>query len=364
MTATFTPSLRIAIVAPVWFEIPPTAYGGIEWICAWLADGLVARGHDVTLIGAGRDGTRARFLQTYEQCPSERLGESLPEVIHTAKVGRLLRDLDVDLIHDHTLCGPLQAAYRDAPTFVTAHGPLDGDLGDYYRALGKDVNMVAISHSQRAQAPGLNWVGTVHNAIPVEDYPFRDDKEDFLLFLGRMSPDKGAHLAIEAARAAGRPLVIAGKCNEPAEKRYFDQYIAPHLGPDITWVGQADPPVKKDLMARAHAFLFPIQWAEPFGIVMVEAMACGTPVIAIRGGSVNEVVQHGTTGFICDGPSEMPDLIARAGEISPAACRDHAVNKFDVSRMVEGYEKAFVHALERRSSRAQRFKSARDQLSA
>jgi glycosyltransferase involved in cell wall biosynthesis len=348
MTATFTPSLRIAIVAPVWFEIPPTAYGGIEWICAWLADGLVARGHDVTLIGAGRDRTRARFLQTYEQCPSERLGESLPEVIHTALVGRLLRDLDLDLVHDHTLCGPLQAAYRDAPTFVTAHGPLDGDLGDYYRALGNDVKMVAISNSQRAQAPGLNWVGTVHNAIPVDDYPFREDKEDFLLFLGRMSPDKGAHLAIEAARQAGRPLIIAGKCNEPAEKEYFDRYVAPHLGPDVTWIGQAGVGVKKDLMSRAHAFLFPIQWEEPFGIVMVEAMACGTPVIAIRGGSVNEVVRHGRTGFICDDAAELPQLIAMAGEISPAACRAHAKNKFDVARMVEGYEQAFLHSLERR----------------
>lgn len=351
MTATFTPSLRIAIVAPVWFEIPPAAYGGIEWICAWLADGLVARGHDVTLIGAGRDGTRARYLKTCDECPSERLGESLPEVIHTARAGRLLQGLDIDLVHDHTLCGPLQAANRRAPTFVTAHGPLHGELGEYYRSLGTTVNMVAISNSQRSEAPRLNWVSTVHNAIPVDDYPFQTEKEDFLLFLGRMSPDKGAHLAIQAAREAGRPLVLAGKCNEPAEKAYFDDFVAPHLGPEITWVGQADVSTKKDLMSRAYAFLFPIQWQEPFGIVMVEAMACGTPVIAIRGGSVNEVVHHGTTGFICDHPSELPALIERAGDLHASACRAHARDNFDVARMVEGYEQSFLRTLQRRPDR-------------
>ena len=248
MPITSPPSLRIAIVAPPWFEIPPHAYGGIEWICAWLAEGLLARGHDVTLVAAGRDRTRARFLQTFEECPSERLGDCFPDLIHTALAEKLLQDLQVDLVHDHTLCGPLQAGHRAVPTFVTAHGPLDGDIGTYYRALGNSVNLVSISNSQRAEAPMLNWAATVHNGIPVADYPFRKDKEDYLLFLGRMSPDKGAHLAIDAARAAGRSLVIAGKCNEPAEKAYFEAFIEPKLGPDVTWFGQADAIAKKDLM--------------------------------------------------------------------------------------------------------------------
>ncbi|CAN5868301.1 glycosyltransferase family 4 protein [soil metagenome] len=349
MSSTPTPSLRIAMVAPPWFEIPPNAYGGIEWICAWLAEGLLARGHDVTLIAAGRDRTRARFLQTFPDCPSERLGDGLPDVIHTALTERLLQDLQVDLVHDHTLCGPLQAGRRAVPTFVTAHGPLAGDIGDYYRALGNAVNLVSISGSQRAEAPELNWAATVHNGIPVEEYPYRKDKEDYLLFLGRMSPDKGAHLAIDAARSAGRPLVIAGKCNEPPEKAYFDEYIAPKLGPDITWIGQVDAGKKKELMGGAHAFLFPIRWSEPFGIVMVEAMACGTPVVALRGGAVDEVVHHGMTGFVSDDPAELPELIDRAGDISPAACRAHALNNFDIGKMVEGYEKAYIETLERRS---------------
>lgn len=345
MTDSNTPSMKLALIAPVWFEIPPPAYGGIEWICAWLAEGLVDRGHEVTLIGAGRNRTSANFLQTYAEPPSVRLGESLPEVIHAAAADQYLQGLDLDLVHDHTLCGPLQARGRATPTMVTAHGPVAGELGSYFRKLGDSISLVAISHSQRAEAPDLNWCSTVHNAIPVNEYPFRADKEDFLLFLGRMSPDKGVHLAIEAAREAGRPLVIAGKCNEPAEMAYFDSRIRPLLGSDIEWIGQADAARKKDLLSRAHCFLFPIRWAEPFGIVMVEAMACGTPVVALRGGSVNEVVAHGTTGFICDKPAELPSFIDRAGEISPSACREHAMSRFDVSKMVEGYEQAFQKTL-------------------
>lgn len=345
MSITTSPSLRIAVVAPAWFEIPPNAYGGIEWICAWIAEGLIDRGHEVTLIGAGRDRTRARFLPTYQECPSSRLGDVMPEIIHCARANRLLEDLDVDLVHDHTLCGPLQAAGRRVPTFVTAHGPVAGDFADYYRALSSDVSLVAISGSQRNEAPELNWRATVHNAIPVAEYPFVQQKDDYLLFLGRMSADKGAHLAIDAARAAGRPLVIAGKCNEPMEMAYFKDMIEPRLGPDISWIGQADSETKKDLLARAHAFLFPIRWAEPFGIVMVEAMACGTPVIALRGGSVDEVVHHALTGFISDDPADLPGLIERAGEIHPADCRSRAMNLFDVSRMVRGYERAFLRHL-------------------
>jgi glycosyltransferase involved in cell wall biosynthesis len=348
MIDSHVPSMKLALIAPVWFEVPPDAYGGIEWICAWLAEGLVDRGHDITLIGAGRSRTNAKFLQTFAEPPSARLGESVPEVIHAAAADQYLRGLDIDLIHDHTLCGPLQARGRTRPTMVTAHGPVAGELGSYFRKLGDSISLVAISNSQRAEAPDLNWSATVHNAIPVNEYPFRAEKEDFLLFLGRMSPDKGVHLAIQAAREAGRPIVIAGKCNEPAEMAYFDSQIRPLLGSGVEWIGQADAGRKKDLLSRAHCFLFPIRWAEPFGIVMVEAMACGTPVVALRGGSVNEVVSHGTTGFSCDRPSELPFFIDRAGEISPAACREHAMSRFDVSKMVEGYERAFQEAVSAR----------------
>jgi glycosyltransferase involved in cell wall biosynthesis len=333
--------MRIGIVAPVWFEVPPSAYGGIEWLCAWLAEGLTDRGHEVTLIGAGRSRTRAHFLQTFAEPPSQRLGESMPEVLHAAAADDYLRRVTPDLVHDHTLSGPLQARGRTIPTIVTAHGPVSGELGSYYRKLGDSTSLVSISNSQRAEAPDLNWCATVHNAIPVDEYPFRTEKEDFLLFLGRMSPDKGAHLAIDAARAVGRPLVIAGKCNEPAERAYFDLQIRPRLGEDVEWIGQADAGRKKDLMSRAHCFLFPIRWAEPFGIVMVEAMACGTPVVALRGGAVSEVVEDGITGYVCDRVSDLSALIEKAKQIDPYACRNRAMNQFDVGKMVEGYERVF-----------------------
>lgn len=349
MSIQFPEPLRIAIIAPAWFEVPPVAYGGIEWICAWLTEGLISRGHQVTLIAAGRDRTTARFFPTYPECPTERLGENLPEVVHAARAGQILQDLQVDIVHDHTLCGPLQAAGRIAPTFVTAHGPIAGDFEAYYRALGQSVSLVAISRSQRSEAPGLNWAATVHNGIPVDEYPFEQDKDDYLLFLGRMNPDKGAHLAIDAARAAGRPLILAGKLNEPSEKAYFEKEIRPRLGPDICWFGEADAAQKKQLMAKARAFLFPIRWAEPFGIVMVEAMASGTPVIALRGGAVDEVVEHGVTGFVCDDPAELPGLIHRAEELSPLACRARAAAYFDLSTMVAGYESVFRSAIQNQS---------------
>lgn len=345
MTHSLIPSLKIALVAPVWFEVPPAAYGGIEWVCAWLADGLIRKGHEVTLIGAGRNRTNARFLPTFAVPPVERLGESMPEAVHAAAADHYLRDLDLDLIHDHTLCGPLTARGRSVPTLVTAHGPVSGELGGYFRQLGSSISLVAISNSQRAQAPDLNWCATVHNAIPVLEYPFRQQKEDFVLFLGRMSPDKGAHRAIDAARQASMRIVVAGKCNEPMEKAYFEREIVPRLGPDVDWIGQADSKTKKDLMSRARCFLFPINWAEPFGLVMVEAMACGTPVVALRGGSVDEVVFDGVTGYICDRAGDLAGCIEKAGDINPAACRAHALDNFDVQRMVDGYEQTFARVV-------------------
>ena len=346
--------LRIAVVAPPWFPIPPSGYGGIEAMVYTLVEGMVARGHEVVLVGAGSHRISARFLRTYENPPLERMGEGLPEVAHALVALEHLESLEVDVVHDHSLAGPLTSGWLRAPVVVTAHGPIAGDLEPYYRVLGRRVGLVAISDSQRGTGQHLPWTSRVYNAIPVDEYPFETQKEDFCLFLGRIGAEKSPDLAIEAARRAGYPIVIAAKCNEPPEKRYFEEHVRPLLGPDAHWFGEANTAQKKDLLARARCLVFPIQWDEPFGIVMVEAMACGTPVVALRRGSVPEVVVDGVTGFICDQPDELPDAVRRVDELDPKACRRRVFDCFDVADMVEGYEAVYRRMILRASNRRDR----------
>ncbi|MDT4936220.1 MAG: hypothetical protein QOK11_4112 [Pseudonocardiales bacterium] len=339
--------LRIAMIVPPWYELPPKGYGGIEAVCADLADALVGRGHDVTVIGTGHNGTRARFVATYPAPQGARIGEPLPEVLHAAAAGELLEQLHVDVVHDHTLAGPLLARGRDVPTVHTAHGLVTGEPGEYYRHLGDSVQLVAISDAQRRSAPNLNWTATVHNAARVDDFPFRADKEDWVLFLGRCTPDKGMHLAIDAARAAGRPIKLAAKCSEPGERAYFETEIRPRLGPGVEWLGEVGGERKKELLSRARCLLFPIRWEEPFGMVMIEAMACGTPIVALRRGSVPEVVSDGATGIICDHPDQLPDALNAVHAIEPVQCRKHVHTHFHPDAMAAGYESAYLHAIER-----------------
>ncbi|MER5267534.1 glycosyltransferase family 4 protein [Actinosynnema sp. NPDC002837] len=345
--------LRVALVAPPYFDVPPKAYGGVEAVVADLADSLVARGHSVTLLGAGRPGTRARFVPVWDRTIPERLGEPFPEVVHAAAVRREIARLaaaeGLDVVHDHTLAGPLNApafAAMGLPTVATVHGPVDADLRRYYRELGEDVGLVAISDRQRVLAPELNWVATVHNALRLRDWPFRSRKEDYALFLGRFHPDKAPHLALEAAHAAGVPLVLAGKCAEPIEKEYFEAEVRPRLTERDHVFGVADATEKRNLLSAARCLLFPIRWEEPFGMVMIEAMACGTPVVALRAGAVPEVVVDGVTGLVRDDPEELVAALRDVRDLDPAACRAHVAARFDVDGLGAGYEAAYRAALD------------------
>jgi glycosyltransferase involved in cell wall biosynthesis len=338
--------LRIAVIATPWFQLPPRGYGGIEWMCFWLVEELVRRGHEVTLVAAGRNQTHARFLQTYVSPPTELLGQSIPEIVHASAASRLLHDLDVDIVHDHSFAGPLLARGRGCPTVVTAHGPIEGELAAYYREIGTTASLVAISSAQRGCAPDLPWIATIHNAIPTGEYPFQPHKEEFALWLGRMSPEKAPQLAIDVARKAGWKLVLAGKCNEAAEKAFFDSEVRPRLGSDIHWIGEAETESKKELLGKASALLFPIQWQEPFGIVMVEAMACGTPVVALRQGSVPEVVVDGVTGYVCDRVEQLPAALHRSRALRSEGCRKHALANFDVATMASRYEAVYLSLLD------------------
>jgi glycosyltransferase involved in cell wall biosynthesis len=322
-------------------------------VVADLADALVARGHQVTLLGAGRAGTAARFVPLWDRTLPDRLGQPYPEVMNALKVRRAVACIaaadGIDIVHDHTFAGPLNApAYRGLgiTTVVTVHGPIDDDLYPYYRELGDEVGLIAISDRQRELAPDLNWVGRVHNALRVQDWPFRADKQDYALFLGRFAPYKGAHLAVRAAHEAGIPLVLAGKCDEPAEKAYFEQEVRPLLTDSDHFFGPADAVSKRKLLAGARCLLFPVLWEEPFGMVMIEAMACGTPVLATARGSVPEVVADGLTGFVRATPDALVDTVKRIGEIDRRACRRWVAERFSADVMTEGYERLVLAEIE------------------
>lgn len=334
--------LRIAMVAPPWYEIPPLGYGGLEQVVAGLVDSLVALGHDVTLFGAGtRTGTKAHFVSTVDEPQFPHLGEALPELVHVTKVNQLIGRGSFDVVHDHTMIGPLTAAQRHIPTVVTVHGPPHGDYGDYLRHVDGGVSLVAISDAQRRSAPDLVWAATVHNGLnftgPVRSAPGRGP----VLWLARFSPDKGPDLAIQACRAAGLPLILAGKCNEPTERRYLDEVVSPLLGSDVELIINADRPTVTRLLTAARCLIMPIRWAEPFGMVMLEAMAIGTPVVALNRGAVPELVVPGETGYICTDLDDVPAALQRVTDIDPAACVRHARTAFSADLMARRYEAVF-----------------------
>lgn len=343
---TFLPeddSLRIGVVAPPWYSIPPKGYGGTEAVVAALVDQLVARGHHVTLVASGERGTAAQgYVKIYEDPPSHLLGHDvMPELVNAAAAQAALADLDLDVIHDNSAAGPLSARARRCPTVVTMHGPVAGNNGEYYRRLGSSIELVAISDAQRRQAPDLPWSGMVHNAIDVSSFPFNADKQDYLLWMGRFSPDKAPDLAIEIARRAGRKIILAGKLNEQPEREYFESAVKPLLGPDAEYVGEADATYKRELFANAAALIFPIQWEEPFGMVMAESLATGTPVVATPRGSVPEIVRDGVNGFIRPDVDGLVEAVGHLDRIDPYVCRADAEKRFDLPVMAAGYERVY-----------------------
>lgn len=335
--------LRIAMVVPPWLTVPPPGYGGLEQVVAGLVDALVERGHAVTLFGAGPDhGTRADYVSTCSDLQYERLGESLPELAHLAHVDRLVGADDFDLVHDHSTIGPLVAGRRAVPTVATVHGNPVGEYGTVLANTDSGVGLVAISHAQRGLNPGLPWVGTVHNALAAGDVPRKGRPGSGpVLWLARFSPDKGPDLAIRACRAAGLPLVLAGKCNEPAEHRYYAEAVEPLLGDDVTVVLNADRDATLRMLVDARCLIMPIQWDEPFGMVILEAMATGTPVVALRRGAMPELVRPDVTGLLCDHADELPGALRRADRLDPADCVAHVRDNFSTAAMAHGYETVY-----------------------
>ncbi|MFA9445789.1 glycosyltransferase family 4 protein [Egicoccus sp. AB-alg6-2] len=322
--------------------MPPTGYGGIEWIVASLADGLVDAGHEVTLAASGGSVTRATLETVFDDAPSLHIGSPWYEATHV--LAAYARPRRFDVIHDHTgAIGPAIAAgiVDRPPVLNTLHGCWTDANAPLYRAICDRVALVAISHDQASRTPAdVQLAGVVHNGVALERYPFRADKEDFLLFVGRASADKGPEVAIEVADRVGLPLVMAIKVSEPLEIDYFASMIAPAMHQvDVevrTGVGHEE---KTDLMSRARAVLVPIRWDEPFGLVMAEAMACGTPVVAYRRGAAPELVRHEQTGYLVE-PGDLvgfAEAATRVGDIDAHACRAWVEQRFSASRMVEQY---------------------------
>ena len=254
--------MRVAVLSPVWFPVPPSAYGGIEWVVSLLADGLVDAGHDVTLFASGDSRTKARLASVYDVAPSEWIGHTFWELRHT--VSCLARDHEFDVISDHTgLLGLALGSMGPTPFAHTVHGPLSGQPGRLYEqitAMVPHAALIAVSDDQRRPMPELPWVATCPNALDLSLYPFVPERGDYLLFLGRMTADKGAHRAVAVAMESGLPLKLAGKCREPLEQRYFDELVRPHLSERIQYVGEVTHGEKVELLQHARATLFPIEW--------------------------------------------------------------------------------------------------------
>ncbi|ASW57959.1 glycosyl transferase family 1 [Plantactinospora sp. KBS50] len=330
------------MVVPPWYELPPPGYGGLEQVCAALIDALVARGHDVTLFGAGaRTGTLARFVASMPRPDEERIGQILPEMAHLARVDQMLSADAFDVVHDHTTAGPVFATRRPVPTVATVHNRPTGELADILADADPAVGLVAISHAQRRLRPELPWIDTVHNGLvrgmPTKSRPGTGP----VLWLGRYVPDKGPDLAVHACRAAGLPLVLAGKCNETIEQEYLRDVIGPMAGPDVTVLRNIDRATTQRLLLEARCLVMPIRWEEPFGMVMLEAMATGTPVVALNRGAVPELVNPGETGLICDDPVDLATALREVAAIDPAACAEHVRRHFSADRMAEGYERVY-----------------------
>jgi glycosyltransferase involved in cell wall biosynthesis len=339
--------MRIAQIAPPWIAVPPEGYGGTEWVVKHLCDGLVTRGHDVHLYATGDSHTAAQLHALFPaQMPGE-IGRTPYDARHVAwALDEIARDGGFDVVHDHS--GFLSIAFGGelrARMVHTVHCAFDPAAFGFYEQFRAALGYVSISDFQRTLGPsGMRWAATVYNALPVDGWPCRERKDDYLLAFGRVCEDKGFHLAIEVARRTGSRLLMAGVVQE-WYRDYFERRIAPEVDDEqIVYLGEVSDAQKRDLFAGARAFLFPILWPEPFGIVMIEAMAAGTPVIALRNGSVPEVLQEGIGGFVCDDVDAMVAAVSRLDEIDPAACRASVTDRFSVERMAVGYE-AVYHTL-------------------
>jgi len=352
--------MRIAQVAPPFESVPPVGYGGTERVVSVLTEELVDHGHEVTLFASGDSRTRARLVPSVPHALwRQKLQYRDFTPFWSVVLGQLVCELDeFDIVHSHLdFFGFPLARMAPCPVVTTLHGRLDmPELRPLYRAF-PDVPLVSISDAQRTPVADARWVATVYHGINLDEFEFNDSPGDYLAFLGRISPEKGLDTAIRIAEQSGIPLKIAARKplpfkHDPQVRRdweYYNDQVKPLLQTDaVEFVGEVDGKTKSDLLRGALALLFPIRWPEPFGLVMVEALACGTPVLALRGGSVDEIIDHGVTGYVCDSEEELLRVVHCARELDRRRCRAEAEQRFSPAAMAEAYERVYAELLDAR----------------
>jgi glycosyltransferase involved in cell wall biosynthesis len=343
--------LRIAIVSPLFESVPPKLYGGTERVVAYLTEELVRQGHEVTLFASGDSVTRARLVPCVEA--SMRLNPSCldPLAQHMVMIDKVVEAADeFDVIHFNVDYMSLGLTRRlELPAVTTLHGRLDlPHLLEVYEHF-QSVPLVSISDAQRGPLPNANWLATVHHGLPRQLHTPREQPGSYLAYLGRISPEKGPDKAIRIARRAGIPLRMAAKI-DAADRTYFEEQIVPMLeGPGVEFIGEIGDAEKDRFLGEAMALLFPIEWPEPFGLVMIEAMACGTPVVAFAHGSVPEVVLDGVTGYIVNSEDDAVAALKIICDLDRATCRSVFEERFSAERMTNDYLRTYNRAMRRLS---------------
>ena len=342
--------MKIAQVAPLWESVPPKLYGGTERIVSYITEELVRMGHAVTLFASGDSDTAARLEAVCPQALRLNTGifnRDAPRLMLQER--SLLADGDFDVIHSHLdfLGFPL-ARRNPRPVVTTLHGRLDlPELQPVFREFA-DMPLVSISDAQRRPLPWANWEATIHHGLPANLYTYHSQPQGYLAFLGRISPEKRPDHAIEVAKRTGLPLRIAAKV-DPADLQYYRSEIEPLLDhPLIEFIGEISDREKDDFVGNALALVCPYDWPEPFGLVLIEALACGTPVLAYRRGSIPEVIEHGVTGFVSETLGEMVSAVERLGEIDRQRCRASFEQRFTADRMARDYVALYERIIEDR----------------
>lgn len=346
--------MRIALVSPLYERVPPEMYGGTERVVYHLTEALVRRGHDVTLFASGDSLTSAHLVPCVPQALRLRMNRdqllTLGPLLHTAMMSEVIQHAEeFDIIHSHIeYWGFPFSRLTHVPLVSTLHGRQDTSWLERIFTLYPESPLISISDAQRNPLArlDLNWVGTVYNGTDCTQLTLNREPGEYLVFLGRLSPEKRPDRAIEIAKRAEMPLKIAAKI-DPVDQEYFESEIKPLLHhPLVEFIGEVDDAGKQELLRGAYAMLFPIDWPEPFGLTMIESMACGTPVIASPCGSVPEIIVDGVTGFICETVDEMIAALPRVAALDRSACRCHVEARFSVEAMTDGYEAVYRRLLE------------------